>query len=570
MHASKPVRGFGAVLVLLAAAVSAWMLDQGLGGADEGWLLSSADRVAQGQVYYRDLDAYPFPGASYLLAAAFRAFGVHLAVSRVLEALLFCAMVACLYGMACRVLAPARAALFGACLLGLKVVAWPTFSVYSHYDVAFAGACAAVWLLLRHPFAGPSRALFVAGAATGAALVSKQNVGVYLYACAAAVILLARPLLGAPAAGARRRIAEVACLTAGMAAVALPFAAYFAAEGVFGAMLASAFLRPLSEYLPTSGISYGEPLRWWELGDMHPVVAFIYFPLPYWLMIFREQLPSVSDYGRLWLAGEVFARTLYTALPVALAASLALAARALLRGNAAHERAFVILTLASLAVVASAFPRADFAHVISVYPLVLLLAFACWERTLARWIPRVIWLEGALVAAGLLGCGWLALARSEQLSVAVELPRARFRAYPHDAYIASAVRYIEELLAPGERLFVYGSDASYYFLTGRHFGWPFPQLYPGHEGGDGGRALVELLRSQPPRVVIQASQRIPGMPPLASYAPELDAWVRDNYRADPAVFRRFPPPAGHVPLRGYFMLMRPKSELPEPPPRQRS
>ena len=557
MHALKPFRGLGAVLVLLAAAVSAWMLDQGLGGADEGWLLSSADRVAAGQVYYRDLDAYPFPGASYLLAAAFRVFGVHLLVSRVLEALLFCAMVACLYGMAARVVAPARAALYGLCLLGMKVVAWPTFSVYSHYDVAFAGACGALWLLLRHPFAGPSRPLFGAGVCTGAALVSKQNVGIYLYACAVFMVLASRPLLAAPAASVRRRIAESACLTAGVAAVALPFALYFAIEGVFRPMLASAFLRPIAEYLPTSGVSYGLPLRWWELGDMQPLVAFIYFPLTYWLMVFREQLPSVTDYGRLWLAGEVFARTLYTALPVVLVGSVGLAAHAVIRGSAAHERAFVILTLGSLAVVASAFPRADFTHVISVYPLVLLLLFACWERAVAARLPSAIWLEGALVAAGVAGCGWLALARSAQLSETIELERARFRAYPHDAYIRSAVRYIEEELAPGERLFVYGSDASYYFLTGRHYDWPFPQLYPGHVGGDGGRALVELLRREPPAMVIQAGQRVPGLPPLASYAPELDAYVREGFRADPAVFRRYPPPPGHVPLRGYFVLLRP-------------
>lgn len=563
---AQAFRGFGIAVVLLAAALSAWMLDQGLGGADEGWLLSSADRVAQGQVYYRDLDAYPFPGASYLLAAAFRTFGVHLAVSRVLEALLFCAMVACLLGIASRVLTPVRAALFSLCILGMKVIAWPTFSVYSHYDAAFTGACAGLWLLLRHPFAGPSWALFGAGVGAGMALVSKQNVGVYLLACAAGLVALARPLLGTAPLAPRRRLAELACLFAGVAAVGLPFAIHFAAEGVFGAMLASAFLRPFSEYLPTSGVSYGVPLRWSELGDMQPVVAFIYFPLTYWLMIFREQLTGVADYRVFWLAGELFARSLYTALPVALAGAAALAARAVIRRDAAPERAFVIVTCASLSVVASAFPRADFAHVISVYPLVLLLLFGCWERVVGRRLPRVIWLEGALVAAGLAGCAWLAVERSAQLTETIELERARFRAYPHDAYIESAVRYIEEELAPGERLFVYGSDASYYFLTGRHYDWPFPQLYPGHEGGDGGRQLVLLLRRRPPSMVIQASQRIPGMPPLSSYAPELDAHVRENFAPDPLVFRRHPPPRGHVPFRGYFMLLRPKPPGPTPAP----
>ena len=565
--AQTPLRGFGVALVAIAAALSAWLLDQGLGGGDEGCLLASADRILAGQVFYRELDAYAFPGAPYLLALGFHIFGAHLGVSRVLAALLFCVLVACLYGMATRVLTPRRAALFGICLLGMKLIAWPIFTVYSYYDLAFVGACGALLLLLSHPFRRPSAPLFGAGLCVGVALVSKQNVGLYLGAVVCLWILLPRALLGA-SEDSGRRLASLGVFAAGAATVALPFVVYFAAHGLFVPMLTSSLLRPLQQYLPTSGISFGLPLRWWELGSLEGLAAFPYFPITYWMTLQRKLLPEGSDYASFWLAGEVFVRAMYTALPVALAGAVWLSARAMraapalecsarAAGSDGADRSFVLLTLGSLAVVASAFPRADFTHLISVYPLVLLLLFAVWDRTVAVGRPRAIWLEGTVVGLGLVACIGLAALRSSQLTETLALDRAHVRTSPHDAYVGSVVRYIDEELSEGGRLFVHGSEAGYYFLTGRHYPWPFPQLYPGQEGGDGGRALVALLRRQPPALIVQSLQRLPGLPHLASYAPELDAHVRENFTADDGAFRRYPPPPGFVPAHRHFAVLRP-------------
>ena len=82
-------------------------------------------------------------------------------------------------------------------------------------------------------------------------------------------------------------------------------------------------------------------------------------------------------------------------------------------------------------------------------------------------------------------------------------------------------RYLEEELAEDESLFVYGLDATYYFLTDRYFPWPFSQLYPGQAGGDGGRALVRLLREQRPEILVWSVFYSPGMPQLA---PRVTAW----------------------------------------------
>lgn len=545
------------VLVGVAAALSAWQLDQGLPGADEGSLLSAADRIAQGQVYYRDLDAYPLPGASYLLALAFRVLGPQLAVSRGLAGLLFCVLVACLYAVATRLLSPARAALYGLCLLALKLVAWPGFTVYSYYDVAFVGACGALAWLLRHRFVGPTASLFAAGVCAGVALVSKQNVGLYLGAVVCALIVWARPLRLAPAGASVRRVASLAVFGGGAALVALPFVAWFTAHGLFVAMVESALLHPLSGYLTTSGVSYLVPLRWWQLGSLEHVAAFPYFPVSYWVMLQRRLLPEGADYAAHWLAGELFVRLLYSALPIGLFVAVWASARAALRKRGDPARALVVPTAVGLAVVASAFPRADFAHVIAVYPLALLLLFASWERFVGVRHARSLRIEAALVTVGLVACGWLAATRSAQRTERLDLARAHVRVDPHDAYVGSVLRYLGDELGEGDRLFVHGSDASWYFLTGRYYPWPFLQLYPGQAGGDGGRALVELLRREPPAFVVQSLQRLPGLPPLASYAPVLDAYVREHFRVDPEPFRRYPPPAGAVPSRRTFALLRP-------------
>ena len=43
-------------------------------------------------MFYRDIDAYPFPGAHYLLAAVMAAFGEHLGVARALATAVFCSL----------------------------------------------------------------------------------------------------------------------------------------------------------------------------------------------------------------------------------------------------------------------------------------------------------------------------------------------------------------------------------------------------------------------------------------------------------------------------------------------
>ncbi len=555
---TRPER-FGPVLVAAAALLCWWYADLRLAGADEGAQLTAAARILRGDVFYRDIDAYPLPGSHYLLALAFRIFGVHLSVSRALEGVVFCILVAILYATSLRLLNRRRAALIGLVFLAFKVLGWPTFTMFSYWNLAFVAACGAVLLLLDHRFAGPSVRLLTAGLCTGIAVLSKQTVGIYLGGAAVLLLLFAPALLGAPRARWASRLGEVGVFGAGAGIAVAPLVAYFAWQGLLGEMLYSAFIRPVQHYLPTSGVSLLEPLAWWKLGQLQRVPGFPYFPEAVWTPLNREVVPGRGLYAVYWSAGELLVRAFYTSIPLAFAAAVALALGAARRGRQWAERRHVVLTLLSFAVALSAFPRADVTHVVSVYPLVLILLFTVWERAVGEGGPALRLVEGGAVLTLLLGCAFLAAASSAAMTHRLDLDRANVRIYPQEAFVGSAVRYLEEELAEDESLFVYGLDATYYFLTDRYFPWPFSQLYPGQAGGDGGRALVRLLREQRPEILVWIVFYFPGLPPLPSYAPILHEYVETSYVDDESAFERYPvPPEGRLP-RNWFSIRRPRA-----------
>jgi hypothetical protein len=255
----------------------------------------------------------------------------------------------------------------------------------------------------------------------------------------------------------------------------------------------------------------------------------------------------------LWSAGEIFSRVLYTAVPVAFLAAGALWLRDRRRGALERDRRLLLLAALSGAVFLSALPRADYSHVISVYPLVLLLLYALW----ARLGPRTVALEAGVAALLLLACAALLRVELPWHSHRVRLARADVWVRPEDAWVESVVRFVEAETAEGDPVFVYGQQADLYFLTGRRFAWPFAQLYPGQTGEDGGRELLALLRREPPKLVIRGLLSWPGLPDLPSTVPRVEDWVNHRCEAVPGVFERFPPAAGPAPAWWAVAVLRP-------------
>jgi hypothetical protein len=551
------------VLIVSGALVSLWLAGQRLPASDEGALLTQAARILRGEIYYRDIDAYPFPLAPYLLAAAMGAFGEHLSVARSLGAATFIGILLALYSIALPLLGRARAALVGLLFLGFKLAAWPALSAFFYWDLAFLFACLAISLLVRHPFRGASAALFGAGALTGLAVMAKQSLGIYLGIASLLVLAGAGPLLGVVRRRSSEAWSEAGAYAAGMAAPLLLALAYFASHGLLGNMLYSGLVRPFVGYLPTSAISFWTPLRWWELGSWTGPPALPYFAEPYWQLLMHEALPLPSLYPAWWLAGELFSRLLYTSIPVAFAAALLLWLRATRHRERSADRSFFVFAALAAAVLLSAFPRADFAHVISVYPLVMILLAQLPGRFCgsppaemgAQPFPR--W-AAATVLGWLLLCSLGIALQASRLTYHMRLDRADLHIATEDAWHQSVIEYLRRSTTPDEEILVYGHEAHYYFLAGRYSSWPFVQLYPGQAGGDGGRALAARVRGAPPAIIVRGMQRLKGVPYLPRYTPALESEIRRSYAPDEGVFERFPPPAGDAPGRFYIELLRPR------------
>ena len=536
---------FAPLLATSGLLLSFWFMNRGLPPNDEGALLTNAAKILQGGVFYRDIDAYPFPAAPYLLALAMRGFGEHLSVARGLAALLFEVALLALYAAALHLLDRPRAALFGLSLLVFKFAAWPAFTAYTYSDLSFAGACVAMAALLAHLERGGRARLALAGAAAAVSIAAKQNLGLPL-AGAITAVLLVPALAAGPVRDFAHRMRNAAAFTAGAAALLLPAVAYFASRGLLGKLLESGLWRPFTGYLPTSAISFLEPLAWWNWGALRGMPAFAYFPGAYWSLLVWDALPGAALQPIYWNAGELFARLLYSSVPVLLLVAWIRTRRA--QGRTGQLRALLLIALAGLL---SAFPRADFFHLISVYPLLLLLGFALLPESAAA--TRRL---AAGVAIALALAGGLAAVFQSQFRYRMELPRGELALHPKAAWLEPIVRYLDEELAPGEPFFVYGHEAYYYFLADRYSAWPFAQLYPGQEGGDGGQALVELLERDPPRLIVRGMLNWPALPVLPRYAPKLHAYLSEHYEPDPGLAERYAPPGGVAPPPGAIAVLR--------------
>jgi hypothetical protein len=228
------------------------------------------------------------------------------------------------------------------------------------------------------------------------------------------------------------------------------------------------------------------------------------------------------------------------------------------------ERSRFAYALLALAVVLSAFPRADFYHVIGVYPVVWLLWFGLRRLPDAAGAPPdarpgATRFEGLAVALLLVVTGALTAVHLSSGVYEVELERARLRLSAAETFVEPVVRYLQDEVGPDEKLFVYGHEAYYCWLSGRFYAWPFSQLYPGQAGGDDGRALAGLLEREPPKIVVSGMLSWPGMPPLTGYTPVLVEYLKGGFEVAPDVFGRHPPQGGRVPPGWTVSVLRPRS-----------
>lgn len=541
------------VLALVAAAVAASLstLRLGLPLTDEGAILTGAVKLLRGGIFFRDVDAFPLPGAWYLAAAVMALFGESLLTARVLDVLIYTAMVVVSYLAVRKVIGRFPAALYGVSLIALKWWTWPVWTAYFYHDLAVMLSMAGMLAFLRSLQGAERWPLFVAGFLFGAATMCKQTTGIYpglvgfgLVAARGALAargapVWSRQLLRSDSAGRQPLRALAYYAAGGVIALGIPFA-YFAAHGLGMTMVTNALVRPFTNYLPLSKLPYTVMLKVWEFGHMGPGLQFSYIPQAF-IYSYRLPLTILGSPVEPGLAGEAVARAIYVLIPLAFVTAAALLGRGLLAPRRRDLRTAGALALYALAgaMFLSAFPRADFAHVANVGPAWLAVAFLAGELLMraagaTRWRRRLVGAAMALATATAFGSGIILLASVHRnCSASIELPRlGRMWVWPQHDQLATVVKFIRSHTQPGDPLFVLGSEAYYYFLCDRYSPWRFPQLYPGQTGDYAGRQVVEAIEKAHVRYVIHRNMDFGGLPPLSSYAPSIVIYVQAHYRRE--------------------------------------
>ena len=408
-----------AALAALAALISGFSLLRGIDPFDEGLMLQAADRIAGGQLPYRDF-LYPYgPAQPFLLAGLQEVFGPSLVAWRIVRLLANVAVSLVVFALARRA-APLPLALL-AWLVAATAMAQPLSA--NPFPLALLFALLAVGAATTSADAGWRRAL-LAGVLTGAAAAWRLDFGAY-----AAVACLAAAALR-PAERRRFALAYGAGLAGVVALVYLPFFVAAGPGDAWEALVAKS-LREREWWTLPFPLSYDGGLALWPPGDL-----------------LRDAKDLVGHYVPLTLV-------LGTAAAVALTAARALRDRRI----PWQWAAWAVLALCFLQYLRS---RTDVFHET---PLAVVLAVAL--AGCAAWALRLPGGAGRRAAAGaaISVLAILALAgTANRLSAlllppdlaSVDLPQADgVRAEPAEARtLPAAVRAVQDVVPPGQPIHV--------------------------------------------------------------------------------------------------------------------
>src|SRR5579863_538242 len=425
-----------AVVVFLAAAALLLLLDGNrfVLTNDEGILLEPARQMAAGARPYVDFFGYMSPGSYWLQAALFRLLGVSLWVARIPVIFGLSLQCALLFWLTAR-LASCLAALAAVLVFFGFQIADPSFLTAQHrWDsstLALAGLCLAVAFTEK-------RSRWVLAASGGLlAMAAWCTPSVALAGIAQAVWL----------AAARERRKALIPFTAGVLAVTAAAVAWLALTGTLPAFLHQ-MLWLQRNYAEVNVMPYGSVIGGYGrlLADAAGLEKFLRL-----IFVVCLALPAIMPPLAALLWGLLFWQK---------------------KVRPESKSAIQLLLLATVALIASTFPRADLFHLGFVAALPYVLAAAALAQFLSL-------RAGAIVAFTLIPLAALFALNNVTSSWnarAVSSPVGTIRVAP------DLEPDMEKLLAqvhPGQALFVYPYSPIQYFVTQARNPTRFSYLAPG-------------------------------------------------------------------------------------------
>ena len=426
-----------ALAVFLAACLYLWPLRDFVSfNADEGIILSDADRILRGQVPYRDFFSLYTPGSYFLLALAFKLFGQSLVVARSIL-LVYCGVFSSLSYLLARRISSRTASLFATALLTLGCLPTRFFVLHNWDSTLFA----LLTLYSASRFMETESRFWAAAIGMTAALTclteQARGAGLLLGLAIAGVVMLPRWRVR------RIRSGDVFGAAAGFFLPFLITFAYFASQHAVMAMLRS-WLWPLHGYYGSNHVAYGFVSSGVSLsffsnaqGRVEPFV--VLFASPLFLVSALAVMAAMNT--AYWLTHYYRAGAETPDLRV-------------LGGCI-----FLGIWLSTLAT-----SRADFSHILYITPLFAYLLPSFLDipdrRLHTLYSARPV-IAGILLVS-FVGFGLSTILKAVGPTRKLKTRRGEIRA----AYDDQVIPYVQGHIAEGEYMFVHPYQPLYSFLTG--------------------------------------------------------------------------------------------------------
>ncbi len=228
-HHDARFNGLISLLLFLAAlGFYASTFNRGMMLADEGNLVHAAQRVAQGEVPYRDFYHFYAPGSFYIVAGLFKVFGESFLLTRVMWVAVRAAIVLLIFLVGLRFM-PRRYAILPA--LVVLFVPGPWFKSFYPFS-----ALLSLWTVLRYVESRRPANMAAASAAVAVSLLLRQDVGLETGLTLALAVLLSPLLEPRGAARWKRMFVHGVLGLAVVAAMLAPVILYFHFQHALGAM----------------------------------------------------------------------------------------------------------------------------------------------------------------------------------------------------------------------------------------------------------------------------------------------------------------------------------------------
>lgn len=523
------------ILTLIVGYVGFNLCRRGLVLSDEGYLLLQAEEIAKGQVLYRDLDAFVAPGAWLALGALFSLVDPSVIISRgpALGCFILTAWV--LFNITRRLTDDRYGTVVVIVYLILSVWAFPAWSIAFYSPWATCAALLAFMRLTTWKDTNNPRLLFECGIWLGLALAFKQNYGAYAaIGCGLGYLALDWGTLPRQMSSRLERALQVfPIVAAGVGVALLPILAYFVYHGAVGDLLVALLVYPFERFLGNHSIPYIPVETFWDSGVLHGRSRWIYSPMA--MSGMAHMFTEAAELRR----AEQLLTLIYWFPPLLIGSGVLLSFRELF-SKGKLDGPLLAITLCSSCYFLGVFPRADFNHLINVYPPIVVLGAVVTHRVFGalQGIRILLFPAAAVVALVFSAYGQLSLHWYQGLveNLDTEVGTSRGGVFV-DALSAGMINYevdkIRELTKEGEPVLTLPGLSMINFLADRPMPSRYYNLYAVHIAHDRGAEVVSASEAAGVRYAItEANDFFSDEKGLRDYAPELVWYIRRNFKTE--------------------------------------